>query len=273
MRLRITHTTTYRYSAPAIHGVQELRLTPQDTRGQRVLEWSIDAPGIDEAPSWRDAWGNLTYFTTQTDERDELQIRVNGTVETSNVDGVVGNLDPGARPGVFRRTTPLTEPSPELRKIAANFSSGYRDQVALYHQIMSELHERMRFNTGQTDVQTTAGDALKAGHGVCQDFSHVFIAIARLLDQPVRYVTGYMLTEGEQGITADAHHAWVEAEIAGLGWVGFDPANGICPDARYVRLACGLDATDAAPIRGIRRGAGDEEMTVQVEVQEAAQQQ
>lgn len=273
MQLRITHTTTYRYGAPAFHGVQELRLSPQDTKGQRVLEWNIDAPGIENAPSWNDAWGNLTYLTTQTEERTDLAITVNGMVEIKNVDGVVGELDTGARPAVYRRSTPLTQPTGELQKFAAKFSSGYRDQVALYHDLMGGIRERMRFDTAQTDAQATAGDMLKAGCGVCQDFSHVFIAVARILGQPARYVTGYMLTEGQEGITATANHAWVEADIAGLGWVGFDPTNGICPDERYVRLACGLDATYAAPIRGIRRGAGVEEMTVQVDVHEAAQQQ
>jgi transglutaminase-like putative cysteine protease len=105
---------------------------------------------------------------------------------------------------------------------------------------------------------------------VCQDFSHVFIAACRQLALPSRYVTGYLYMPAGQA-TSEAHHAWAETEIPGLGWVGFDPANGICPDARYVRLACGPEATLAAPLRGLRRGAGEERLSVSVSVQASAQ--
>jgi transglutaminase-like putative cysteine protease len=187
-------------------------------------------------------------------------------VETVNADGIIGQLSGMAPAGVFARTTPLTEADRAIDTLAASFRGKFRDQIALYHALMAAIAERMKFDTGHTDAATTAAAALKAGHGVCQDFAHVFLAVCRCLDLPGRYVTGYLvMKEGE--VEADAHHAWVEAEVAGLGWVGFDPTNGICPDEHYVRLACGLDAASAAPIRGIRRGAGLDSLAVNVTVE------
>ncbi len=133
---------------------------------------------------------------------------------------------------------------------------------------METLHKEVKFDTSSTQSDTTAAEAMKNRHGVCQDFSHIFISVSRLLGQPTRYVTGYLAME-ETGEIAEAHHAWVEAEVAGLGWVGFDPANGVSPDEKYVRLACGLDATTAAPIRGVRRGYGNESLEVSVSVNQS----
>ena len=116
---------------------------------------------------------------------------------------------------------------------------------------------------------TSAAEAFEAGQGVCQDHAHIFIAATRKLDIPARYVTGYLHVEGESA--AVANHAWAEACVASLGWVGFDPANHICPTERYVRLACGFDAASAAPITGTRRGGGAEELRVDVIVRQQQQ--
>lgn len=271
MRIRIEHSTRYTYEQPARYTVQELRLTPADTRSQKVLDWKVDAPGIDNAPSWHDAFGNLTHLISQNGDHGDLAISVCGTVETQSGEGIIGMLPHSPPPRIFVRKTPLTTPDKAISALAASLEGKHRDQIALYHALMGVIAERMKFDAGHTDVTTSASQALKAGHGVCQDFAHLFLAVSRCLDLPARYVTGYLvMKEGE--VEADAHHAWVEAEVAGLGWVGFDPANGICPDEHYVRLACGLDATSAAPIRGIRRGAGADSLAVKVRVHEQLQQ-
>ncbi len=105
---------------------------------------------------------------------------------------------------------------------------------------------------------------------MCQDHAHIFIAAARTLGIPARYVTGYLLMEdtSDGAGPAEAHHAWAEAWVESLGWVGFDVANRICPTERYVRLAAGLDAGYAAPIVGSRRGGADEKLDVSVAVQQ-----
>jgi transglutaminase-like putative cysteine protease len=139
------------------------------------------------------------------------------------------------------------------------------------HKLMGTVNARVAYVIGATNAHTSAAEALKDGKGVCQDHAHIFIAAARVMGFPARYVNGYFLTDTEG--PADAHHAWAEVFIGGLGWVGFDPANNICPTESYVRLACGLDAGSAAPIRGNRRGGSEEVLDVTVEVQQQSVQQ
>ena len=115
-------------------------------------------------------------------------------------------------------------------------------------------------------AESTAEDALAAGRGVCQDHAHVFVAAARHLGHPARYVSGYLMLDDR--VEQDASHAWAEVWIEGLGWVGFDVSNGISPDERYVGVARGLDYRDAAPISGVRFGSGEEELHVSVQVQQ-----
>jgi transglutaminase-like putative cysteine protease len=134
------------------------------------------------------------------------------------------------------------------------------------HALIGLIRERIEYKTGTTEVTTTAEDAIAHGEGVCQDHAHVFIAAARKLGLPARYISGYLMMEGVEDQVAT--HAWAEAHVEGLGWVGFDVSNGISPDERYVRLAIGLDYRDAMPVSGIRTGQGSEELAVHISVQQ-----
>jgi len=271
MRVAIDHATVYHYDHPARYGVQELRATPMSSAFQQVENWRIEAPGIDMAAGFRDAWGNQVHLVNQMGERQELAIRVHGVVETKRSDGVVGVLPGEPATRIYCRHSPLARPDKRLSDLAASLEGRHRDHISLYHALMQAITERMKFDVDATDASTTAAEALAAAHGVCQDFAHVFIAVCRAMGHPARYVTGYMASD--DGAASAAHHAWAEAEVPGLGWVGFDPANRICPDARYVRLACGPDAGYAAPVRGIRRGHGEERLTVRVVAAAAGQSQ
>jgi len=146
-----------------------------------------------------------------------------------------------------------------------------RDPIDRMHVLMNAVRDKVDYAIGVTNAHTSAAEALSDGQGVCQDHAHIFISAARVMGVPARYVNGYFLTETDE--PSEAHHAWAEAYIEGLGWLGFDPANRICPTDHYVRLACGLDAGSAAPIRGTRRGGTDEVLDVLVEVQQQSAQQ
>ncbi|MCU0789971.1 MAG: transglutaminase family protein [Nitratireductor sp.] len=271
MHVEIDHRTVYTYEQPARYGVQEFRLTPHSFPGQRIVSWSVEAPGMQGAARYVDAWGNTVHLVNQMRERAELTIRVSGIVETSDKGGIVGYLrhEPPAR--IFLRDTDLTRADDAIKDMAAHLLQS-DDSVAMCHALMGAIADHMRFDTGATDSGTAAPQAFASGKGVCQDFAHVFIAACRSMGVPARYVTGYLFLPDEPE-HSDAHHAWAEAEIKGLGWVGFDPANRICPDDRYVRLACGPDAESAAPVRGLRRGAGEETLKVAVSVTPAPQNQ
>jgi transglutaminase-like putative cysteine protease len=136
---------------------------------------------------------------------------------------------------------------------------------------MSGIHEMVAYRPGTSDTETTAEEALEKKSGVCQDHAHIFVAAARSLGVPARYVSGYLMME--EKVEQAATHAWGEAHIAGLGWVGFDPANNICPDARYVRVASGLCYRDAAPVSGMRIGTPGEKLSVVVKVEDQGQMQ
>jgi transglutaminase-like putative cysteine protease len=134
------------------------------------------------------------------------------------------------------------------------------------HELAGAVHAAIRYETGRSDVGWSAEEALAAGHGVCQDHTHAFLACARYLDIPARYVSGYLMMNDR--VEQSATHAWAEAHLPDLGWVGFDVSNGISPDTRYVRVATGLDYGDAAPVSGTRYGSGGERLSVVVQVQQ-----
>ncbi|WP_417774014.1 transglutaminase family protein [Stappia sp.] len=263
MRLVVKHVTRYRYDQPIAHMVQQLRLTPPDMPAQKVRSWRVEVPGYSKAPFYTDAFGNRVDVISYRDPVDELVITVEGVVDTEDTAGVVGDIGDPAPEAVYLRLTPLTRPNPAIRRLAGLL--GGEDAVAGCHALMEAIRDKVAYVTGVTEVNTTAAEAMAAGHGVCQDHAHIFISAARVAGFPARYVSGYMLLAEEQ--ESEAHHAWAEVKVPGLGWVGFDVSNGMCPTDRYIRLTTGLDSRSAAPIRGVRAGGGlGEDMNVEVAV-------
>ncbi len=269
MRISIGHVSRYVYSEPTKYSVLALRLTPPAFQGQRVVEWRVSAPGIDSVKPFRDGFGNTVHLASCTEEHSESLIIAKGVVETEDRAGIVRGLADPAPLRVYRRNTPKTMPTDEIRTLRQE--SGAKPDIRGMHNLMHAVRDAIDYTVGATTAHTTAAEALKEGKGVCQDHAHVFIAAARSLAIPARYVSGYVLTGADE--PSDANHAWAEVWLESLGWVGFDPANRVCPTDKYVRLAAGLDSTYAAPIRGSRRGVANEELDVIVEVQQQSSQQ
>jgi transglutaminase-like putative cysteine protease len=267
MHISIRHETHYRYDAAGSFAVQRLRLTPNDNPAQKVLSWTIEAAGISDAAQYIDGFGNRVHLITHSKPYEELTFIASGEVETVDQGGVLGNLGEPANPLLFLRATPLTASSAAIEVLADGLPAGR--MLDRLHYLLEAIAGRVAYVTDATDAATSAGEAFDAGQGVCQDHAHIFIAAARKLAVPARYVTGYLHLESER--SAVANHAWAEAWIADLGWVGFDPANHICPTDRYVRLACGFDAASAAPITGTRRGGSGEALRVDVIVRQQQQ--
>jgi transglutaminase-like putative cysteine protease len=267
MRLSICHSTRYRYGTSGSQSVQRLRLTPSDNRAQRVLVWSLKAEGIERAAEYVDGFGNRVHLITHSEPYDDLTITAEGEVETTDTGGVIGETSESANPLIFLRSTPFTASSPAIDAVADSLMQ--RRVLDRLHLLLEEIATRVVYVTDSTNAMTSAVQAFEAGQGVCQDHAHIFIAATRRLGIPARYVTGYLHVEGEE--SAVANHAWAEAHVPDLGWVGFDPANHICPTERYVRLACGFDAASAAPISGRRRGGGNETLDVDVMVRQQQQ--
>jgi transglutaminase-like putative cysteine protease len=268
MRLAVHYSTTYTYAEPVRRVIQLLRVEPLSFAGQSVLDWRIDVDLDARLREGRDGYGNITHMLYVDSPVTSLTISIAGRVLTEDRHGIVQGLPHDLPPEVFLRPTPLTAPGPAIADLlaACDPGSGTIDRL---HRLSQHLHASLRFDTAATEVETPAERAAAEGHGVCQDFAHVFIAAARLANVPARYVSGHLFRRDGRH-EQQAAHAWAEAWVDDLGWVAFDPVNGISTDDAYLRVACGLDYRDAAPIAGARSGGGDERLTVEVRVSDAA---
>lgn len=271
MRLAIRHSTHYRFAEPVAHGLQRLRLTPKETQGQRILEWTMEYSGVRDEASYDDQNHNHVRLVSVEEGAHEVAIVCRGVVETEDKAGVIGHHAGHLPLWSFLCQTDLTRPGPRLRQLIASLPRDDNELVPTLHRLSSLVRERIAYETGRTHVGTTAEEAVAAGHGVCQDHAHVFIAAARVLGVPARYVSGYLMMNDR--IEQEATHAWAEVWIEGLGWVGFDVSNGISPDPRYVRVATGRDYRDAAPVTGISFGAVTEGLSVNLAVEQQTAEQ
>jgi transglutaminase-like putative cysteine protease len=263
--ISIKHTSTYRYAEPVTYAVQRVRLRPVDSSVQSVADWRVDVEGAVQELSYRDAFGNETELLHSKPHTSEIVVRAVGRVETRDTAGIFGAGTGTAPLWIYQRVTPLTQPGEAVHALAEPLSSvsGRLEQL---HRLSAEIAARVAYIPDSTNVATAAEAALACGSGVCQDHAQIFISAARLLGVPARYVSGYLLMEDR--IEQTATHAWAEAFVEDLGWVGFDVANGVAPDERYVRIACGLDYGQAAPITGLRKGSSTETLAVTLNVEQ-----
>ncbi|HEV7255678.1 MAG TPA: transglutaminase family protein [Mesorhizobium sp.] len=263
MRLKITHRTEYRYDEPVTYALQRLRLMPVSGPTQTVLNWTLLVAGAKEEVRFSDQFGNETRLLSVEGAPQAIAVEASGEVATRDTAGVFGPHSGFAPLWLFEHHTELTAPGAAVRSLADAVGPG--EPIPRLHQLMALLGARVRYVSGATDSATPAEVALQAGQGVCQDHTHIFVAAARLLGFPARYVSGYLkMAEVEQA----ASHAWAEAHVPSLGWVAFDAANGISPDDGYVRVAAGRDYRDAMPVSGIRLGQAAEHLAVRITVEQ-----
>jgi len=272
MRIRISHATTYHYDRPPTGVTQIMRLTPRNHDGQYVVDWRIDLSVDCLLHQHEDAFGNITHSFTAEGPFDQLAVTVDGEVEMQDMHGLVNGAVERFPPGMFLRETALTQPDAAIVEFSEAARAGKTgDTLTLLHDLMKALNREITFDTSPTQAVTTAAEAFALRRGVCQDLTHIFIAAARQLGIPARYIGGHFYRA--DGVTAqEAGHAWVEAFVENLGWVGFDPTNGISTTDAHVRVAAGLDYLGAAPVRGTRYGGSGETLKVAVHVDQAQRQ-
>ena len=271
MRLRISHSTTYKYEPPASGAIQILRMTPGSHDGQYVADWQIDVSTDSRLEMHQDAFGNITHVLTHGPLSD-LTISVGGLIETHDTGGVLRGTDERFPPSLFLRSTPLTDLNADMTKFAHDLRAETEgDVLGFLHALLLQLSDHMTFDTDPTNSGTSAAEAFKLRRGVCQDYAHIFIACARSAGVPARYVSGHLLRSDDM-VAQDAGHAWAEAYVDKLGWVGFDATNAVCTTEGHVRVAIGLDYLSAAPVRGTRYGGGKEILSVAVKVAQAGRQ-
>ena len=266
MILDVSHKTEYHFSEAPLYGLQQVRLTPQSYAGQRVLSWELTFKGGNVESTFSDQYENIVHLVRMDEGATQLTLASEGRVEMADMKGVIGPHEGFAPLWLFKRDTPLTTPGKGIGKLIKAIRKSPAQDIEKLHALSQNIGSHVRYELGTTDTMTTAEEAIKAKSGVCQDHSHIFIAAARKLGFPARYVSGYLMMTDR--IAQDATHAWAEAHIPDLGWVGFDVSNQISPDARYVRVATGLDYSDSAPISGITLGGREDSISVDVQVQQ-----
>ncbi len=259
MQLAIRHDTVYRYEAPVHYSIQQLRLAPLTTPVQIVTQWHIDAPGKLDAS--RDAYGNTLMTLVLTRAHSEIRLRVRGEVETVPlVEGRLPDSEGPIPPQHFSAATRLTEADAALADLAQ--SAPPLDCTRALLDLAALVAERVRYESGVTEVTHTAADALALGSGVCQDHAHVMLALCRARGVPARYVSGY-IDPGE--VQNMASHAWVDVWLDN-GWVTVDVTHACFASEKYCRIAVGRDYESAAPVRGTRVGGQGETLEVSVQV-------
>jgi len=256
MKLSIRHDTIYSYAAEVCTSIQFLRLTPKNSDRQRILRWQLELPRM--VRSQLDPYGNILHVLAMDEPHAALVFSAFGQVE------IEPELDmefDDRSPLPFLRSSHLTTVDRDLVDFSVKHCGPRRDRAALI-DLMNALADHMPYSPGVTAVDSTAAQAFSGCAGVCQDHTHAFLACARSLGIPARYVSGYLCTEDESHL---ASHAWAEAWLGG-GWYSFDVTNRLARPERHLKLAVGLDYLDACPVRGMRRGGGAESMQANVQV-------
>lgn len=328
MRLAIRHISRYQFDDQATHALQRLRLRPQSGPGQTVRAWQVTIDGVEPTLSYADGLGNrIDLVRHDRGAKHEIVVVAAGVVETQDRAGILGNPEGYAPPWIFERETALTKAGELVRELTQAIPIEPHGLDAL-HWLMTEVHGRIAYAPNlAADAPVDAETALQSGEGTSREHAHAFIAAARALKVPARYISGYVLADSAMQRIADAKqsasgdeaaaaaeaeaeealalqtgdgmqqalgashaaqsqgvpqaalgaqpqaaalmqqpagHAWAEAYVEGLGWVGFDPFMNRCPDERYVRIAVGLDHRDAQPVTGLgARAVGIEISVVQ----------
>lgn len=262
MKLKIRHTTRYVFDSPVSYGLQQVRLTPKASPFQNVLHWDTTVIGGQKEVAYDDHHNNHVDLISFDRDAVEVTLISEGEVEMTESHGMLGKHRGSAPLWFYQTPTDLTKAGPGTRALTKQVE-GDTDLNRL-HSLSKVIHANVAYEVGSSLPTGTAEDALNAGKGVCQDHSHIFLACAREMGFPARYVSGYLMMDDR--IDQEATHAWAEAHIPDLGWVGFDVSNAISPDVRYVRVAIGLDYAGAAPVTGTRYGGSGERLSVQIEV-------
>jgi transglutaminase-like putative cysteine protease len=266
MRLKISHRTEFQSDPTTPYALQRLRLFPATGPAQTVRSWTLAVEGAREEVRFSDHFGNDTRLISIEGPQHPVIVEVGGEVETVNKAGVMGQHRGFAPLWLFQRQTPLTAAGAEIEGLAGGIAEGA--DIGRLHELMTAVNQRMSGAPAPDAVTGSAEEALANGAGDSIDQSHVFIAAARLLGFPARFVGGYRAAE--EGAEQASRHAWAEAHVSALGWVGFDVASKISPDGTYVRVAAGRDHRDAMAISGIAGEVGGERLAVRITLEQVS---
>lgn len=273
-RIRVVHTTGYRYESPVTQSYNEARLTPRSDRRQNLVVSRVETTPATRSYRYTDYWGTeVTAFDLHA-PHTELKIVSSAVVETGDItspaDGASwADLRSSAvvdRYAEYLEWTPYVPKHRELAGIARSLRKGRTPAEAVL-AVSEWVHDKLTYQPGTTGVHSSAMDAWEAREGVCQDYAHLSLAVLRSIGIPSRYVSGYLHPKPDARIGETVRgesHAWIEAWTG--GWWGFDPTNDVEIGPRHIWVAMARDYADVSPLKGTYSGGAASAIEVSVDV-------
>ena len=277
MYYTIRHTTRFRYSAPINESIMEVRIQPRSEGNQYCLDFQLHTSPRAHIMNYRGEFGNRVHHFDIPNSHNQLTITAQTLVDVTAPSPLPDALSPRTWDELDALTksgdywdnlmpSHFANPTELLYALARELDVRRRDDpLTVLRDLNTAIYETFEYSPKTTRVDSPIDEALSLRKGVCQDFAHIMITLTRHLQIPCRYVSGY-LSRGEGRSSGEATHAWVEAFLPDLGWVGFDPTNNAVTDERHVRVAIGRDYADVPPTRGVFRGKAESELTVTVRI-------
>ena len=270
MQYNIRHMTRFIYEAPISESIMEARMQPRSEGRQRCLRFALSTTPSSRIRMYQDHDGNVVHHFNLPGRLSRLSIVAEAQVESASgppLPAALGHdawreIDAAAAGGTFwemLNPSPFVQQTAKLEAFAAELGVGRAgaDPLTTLTRINDEIAARLTYSPKSTRVDSPIDDALESRRGVCQDFTHIMLALVRRLGIPCRYVSGYLFQQAEDGVRSPegSTHAWMEAWLPGLEWVGFDPTNKLVADHRHIRVAIGRDYADVPPTRGVFNGS------------------
>jgi len=276
----IRHITRFRYDSPVSESLMELRMHPRTEGSQRCLSFQVTLDPKTRVNEYRDYLGNTIHHFNVPGKHTQLRVETQSLVELQKLPELPVRLGGGAWRALddlvaagdyWEMLVPsqYAQPTPGLESLIGELNVRRReDPLTFLRELNRALYAWFEYVPKATRVDSPIDHAIEARKGVCQDFAHILIALARHVRIPARYVSGYVCPRPErlERSSPGATHAWVETLLPGLGWVGFDPTNDLLAGDRHIRTAIGRDYADVPPTKGIFKGNASSELTVSVRV-------
>ena len=276
-RYEIEHVSRYSYTSPVRHCLMSLCIKPFDDARQQLLKYRITSDPPASINEELDSFGNTKHILNIHRMHKSLEIIARSTVEVATPPPAHSQLGTNAWQEIeswrdsfalwdFTHASPLTQPSSSLDSFIGRLDVGKeRDPLQSVTNLSDSIYRNFQYAPGSTTAVSPVDQILDSGQGVCQDYAHAMIAIARSWGIPSRYVSGYIFVDEIGGQTPQsATHAWVECLLPTLGWRSFDPTNAVMPSEGHVQIAVGRDYSDVSPTSGVLVSSGESRLEVDV---------
>ncbi|MES1254179.1 MAG: transglutaminase family protein [Acidobacteriota bacterium] len=268
MHYNIRHVTRFTYETPVSESVMEARMQPRSDLLQHCLHFGLKTQPASRVMLYQDHQGNVVHHFNIPSRHSRLTVTAEALVECEAVPELPEALAPGGwerldaltasgefwdllAPSAFARRSPLLDALVREPELARG-----DDPLVMLRGLSASLYDRFEYSPESTSVDSPIDHALESRQGVCQDFAHIMIAVVRQLGMPCRYVSGYLFQDEDHTLRSSdgATHAWIEALVPDVGWVGIDPTNNLVASDRHIRVAVGRDYADVPPTRGVYKG-------------------